>query len=121
MIEWPGSAVFVVSDGSEGPLGFVAGVERTGAFYRHFLRTRWFRAGMTLLPRVIRPSFIDGGGAVATRKGMGRSARGGISGGPRRSGREVGASRRRSGQWWRDRRLRDDGVRRRTSNRGTSG
>jgi glycosyltransferase involved in cell wall biosynthesis/ribosomal protein S18 acetylase RimI-like enzyme len=58
MIEWPGSAVFVVSDGSEGPLGFVAGVERTGAFYRHFLRTRWFRAGMTLLPRVIRPSFI---------------------------------------------------------------
>jgi glycosyltransferase involved in cell wall biosynthesis/ribosomal protein S18 acetylase RimI-like enzyme len=58
LIEWSGSAVFVVSDGEGGPLGFVAGVEQTGAFYRHFLRTRWFRAGLILLPRVLHPSFL---------------------------------------------------------------
>ena len=58
MIGWPGSAVLVVSDGADGSLGFVAGVEQTGAFYRHFLRTRWFRAALNLLPQVIRPSFL---------------------------------------------------------------
>lgn len=58
MIEWPRSAVFVVADGSNAALGFVAGVEQTGAFYRYFLRTRWLRAGLAALPRLLNPSLL---------------------------------------------------------------
>lgn len=56
MIDWPG-AVVLVAQGAEGtPLGFVAGVDDTTAFYRHFLRTQWWRAVPRVVPRLFTPS-----------------------------------------------------------------
>lgn len=53
----PGATVLVAADGS-GPLGFVAGVRSTGAFYRRFVRGHGLRAALVALPRLFRPSVI---------------------------------------------------------------
>lgn len=55
MIDYSGAVVLVADDGSQ-VLGFVAGVDRVGEFYRHFLRKRGFPALMSALPRLIRPA-----------------------------------------------------------------
>jgi glycosyltransferase involved in cell wall biosynthesis/ribosomal protein S18 acetylase RimI-like enzyme len=49
-------AVVLVADGVWRPVGFVAGVADTGSFYRHFLRSHGVGAGLSALPRLVRPS-----------------------------------------------------------------
>jgi glycosyltransferase involved in cell wall biosynthesis/ribosomal protein S18 acetylase RimI-like enzyme len=55
LVGWAG-AVVLVADGVWRPVGFVAGVVDTGAFYRHFLRSHGAGAGFAALPRLVRPS-----------------------------------------------------------------
>jgi ribosomal protein S18 acetylase RimI-like enzyme len=55
LISWP-DAVVLVADGGAGPIGFVAGVSSTSAFYKHFLIRRGVRAGIAALPQLVRPS-----------------------------------------------------------------
>ncbi|MDJ0953329.1 MAG: GNAT family N-acetyltransferase [Acidimicrobiia bacterium] len=55
LIDFSDGLVLVLDDGS-GPVGFVAGVLDTGAFYKHFLRHHGIAAGMAALPRAVRPS-----------------------------------------------------------------
>lgn len=57
LIAWP-QAVVLVADGGEGPLGFVAGVEDTGRFYRHFAGRHGIPAGLAALPRLLHPSNV---------------------------------------------------------------
>lgn len=57
LVSDPEATVLVAADRS-GPLGFVAGVRSTGAFYRRFLRHRGIRATLSAFPRLIRPSVI---------------------------------------------------------------
>jgi ribosomal protein S18 acetylase RimI-like enzyme len=49
-------AVVLVADGVWRPVGFVAGVVDTGSFYRQFLRSHGMGAGLSALPRLVRPS-----------------------------------------------------------------
>jgi glycosyltransferase involved in cell wall biosynthesis/ribosomal protein S18 acetylase RimI-like enzyme len=55
MIAWP-QAVVLVADAGAGPVGFVAGVADTGAFYKHFVVRSGVPAGIAALPALIRPS-----------------------------------------------------------------
>lgn len=55
LVVWPG-AVVLVADAGSGPLGFVAGIENTRDFYRHFVLRRGLAAGLAALPRLINPS-----------------------------------------------------------------
>jgi ribosomal protein S18 acetylase RimI-like enzyme len=55
MIAWP-KAVVLVADAGAGPVGFVAGVADTGAFYKHFLVRSGIPAGVAALPALVRPS-----------------------------------------------------------------
>ena len=55
MIAWP-RAVVLVADAGAGPVGFVAGVADTGAFYKHFVVRSGVPAGLAALPALIRPS-----------------------------------------------------------------
>ena len=45
-----------VAEGSGRVVGFVAGTDDTGAFYKEFLRRRLVPAGLRLLPALLRPS-----------------------------------------------------------------
>ncbi|HUP17836.1 MAG TPA: GNAT family N-acetyltransferase [Acidimicrobiia bacterium] len=55
MIAWP-QAVVLVADAGAGPVGFVAGVADTGAFYKHFILRSGVPAGLAALPRLLRSS-----------------------------------------------------------------
>jgi ribosomal protein S18 acetylase RimI-like enzyme len=55
LIRWPESVV-LVADAGAGPIGFVAGVTDTGAFYKHFLTRRTPSAVVGGLPALLRPS-----------------------------------------------------------------
>ncbi len=55
MIAWP-QAVVLVADAGAGPVGFVAGVADTGAFYKHFVVRSGVPAGLAALPALLRPS-----------------------------------------------------------------
>jgi glycosyltransferase involved in cell wall biosynthesis/ribosomal protein S18 acetylase RimI-like enzyme len=57
LIEWPNSEV-VVAAAPHGPIGFVAGVTDTGAFYRYFARHHGMRAAFAAGFRLARPSTI---------------------------------------------------------------
>lgn len=57
LIQWPGADVLVADDGAA-PVGFVASVEDTGDFYRHFVTRHGIPAGLALLPKLIRPSLF---------------------------------------------------------------
>jgi ribosomal protein S18 acetylase RimI-like enzyme len=54
LIAAPNSVVIVAEDGL-GPVGFVAGVPDVDAFYRRFLRSRGWRAGLAAVPALARP------------------------------------------------------------------
>ena len=49
--------ITVASDDS-GPVGFVAGVTNTGAFYKHFIKRHGVRAALAAGYRLMRPSVI---------------------------------------------------------------
>lgn len=55
MLRYEGATVLVAAD-PYGPVAFVAGVEDVGAFYGHFARTKGPVAGVSAIPRLIRPS-----------------------------------------------------------------
>lgn len=55
MLRYEGATVLVASD-PYGPVAFVSGVNDVGAFYSHFARTKGPIAGITAIPRLIRPS-----------------------------------------------------------------
>jgi glycosyltransferase involved in cell wall biosynthesis/ribosomal protein S18 acetylase RimI-like enzyme len=55
MIAWP-QAVVLVADAGAGPVGFVAGVADTGAFYKHFIVRSGVPAGLAALPGLLRSS-----------------------------------------------------------------
>ena len=57
LVGWD-DAVVLVADGAWRPVGFVAGVVDTAAFYRHFFRSHGAGAGLSALPRLIRPSVL---------------------------------------------------------------
>ncbi len=57
LIAWPGADVLVAHDGAA-PLGFVASVDDTGRFYKHFLRRHGLPAVFLLLPKLVRPSIL---------------------------------------------------------------
>jgi len=57
LIEWP-DAEIVVAATDDGPVGFVAGVTDTGAFYKHFAKYHGIRAGLAAGYRLARPSTI---------------------------------------------------------------
>lgn len=54
LIDFDDGLVLVADDG-HGPVGFVAGVVNTGAFYRAFIRKHGIAAGFAALPRAARP------------------------------------------------------------------
>lgn len=53
MIAWP-QAVVLVADAGAGPVGFVAGVADTGAFYKRFIVRSGVPAGLAALPSLMR-------------------------------------------------------------------
>jgi len=55
LIESESGSVFV-AEVSGRVVGFVAGTDDTGVFYKEFLRRRMFPAGLRLLPALLRPS-----------------------------------------------------------------
>ncbi len=55
MVSWP-QAVVIVAEMDGTPVGYVAGVADTDDFYRHFLRRHAISAGISALPRLIRPT-----------------------------------------------------------------
>ncbi len=55
MLRYEGATVLVATD-PYGPVAFVAGVNDVGAFYGHFARTKGPVAGISAIPRLIRPS-----------------------------------------------------------------
>jgi glycosyltransferase involved in cell wall biosynthesis/ribosomal protein S18 acetylase RimI-like enzyme len=57
LVAWPRAVVLVVDD-EGGPIGFVAGVEDVGAFYRHFSRRHGVRALLAAFPRLLRPAVL---------------------------------------------------------------
>ena len=63
-------AVVIVAEHEGATVGFVAGVEDTSHFYRYFLRHRWLKAMMRLLPSLGRPTVWRG--AVETLRYGGR-------------------------------------------------
>ncbi len=54
MVAYEDGLVLVADDG-HGPVGFVAGVLDTGAFYREFIRHHGVAAGLVTIPRLVRP------------------------------------------------------------------
>lgn len=54
LIDFDDGLVLVADDG-HGPVGFVAGVVDTGAFYRQFIRRHGIAAGLAALPKAMRP------------------------------------------------------------------
>lgn len=57
MLEWEGAEVFV-ADGTWRIVGFVAGVTDVGAFYKHFIRHHGAAAGLSAIPKLVRPSIM---------------------------------------------------------------
>ncbi len=57
LIAWPDAEIVVAADG-DGPVGFVAGVTDTGAFYRHFATQHGVRAALAAGYRLLRPSTV---------------------------------------------------------------
>lgn len=55
MLRYEGATVLVATD-PYGPVAFVAGVNNVGAFYRHFATTKGPIAGISAIPRLVRPS-----------------------------------------------------------------
>ena len=55
LVTYPHGLVLVADDG-HGPVGFVAGVRDTGAFYKTFIRHHGIAAGLAALPWATRPS-----------------------------------------------------------------
>lgn len=55
MLLYQGATILVAAD-PYGPVAFVAGVADVGAFYRHFATTRGPIAGLSAIPRLVRPS-----------------------------------------------------------------
>lgn len=55
LIAWEDAVVLVAADAA-GPVAFVVGVVDVKAFYRHFLRRYWLRAGFAAVPRVLVPA-----------------------------------------------------------------
>jgi len=55
MLRYEGATVLVATD-PYGPVAFVAGVSDVGAFYRRFVTTKGAVAGMSAVPRLVRPS-----------------------------------------------------------------
>jgi ribosomal protein S18 acetylase RimI-like enzyme len=55
MIDEPGARIIVAVD-HYGPIGFVAGVPDVGRFYKVFMRRHGFRAALSALPALLRPS-----------------------------------------------------------------
>ncbi len=53
----PGSTALVAEDGS-GVVGFTAGVESVGSFYRRFARRHGVSAGFAAAPRLLRPGVL---------------------------------------------------------------
>ena len=50
--------VAVIAEDDSGPVGFVAGTRSTSAFYRRFAVKHGWRAGLVVLPRLVRPGAI---------------------------------------------------------------
>lgn len=57
LIAWPEADVWVAED-DVSPLGFVASVESTGRFYKHFALRHAIPAGSSVAPRLARPSVV---------------------------------------------------------------
>ena len=57
LIDWSDSEIVVVAT-PRGPIGFVAGVTDTGAFYRHFVKRHGIRAALAAGFRMAKPSTI---------------------------------------------------------------
>jgi glycosyltransferase involved in cell wall biosynthesis/ribosomal protein S18 acetylase RimI-like enzyme len=55
LIEDDGAVVLVAEDAS-GPIGFVSGIDDTGAFYKRFVRHNAMEAGLKAVFRMMRPS-----------------------------------------------------------------
>jgi ribosomal protein S18 acetylase RimI-like enzyme len=55
MLRYEDATVLVATD-PYGPVAFVAGVSDVGAFYRRFVTTKGAVAGMSAIPRLVRPS-----------------------------------------------------------------
>ena len=55
LLDWGGARVFVAED-SGGIVGFAAGIDRVAPFYRWFVKTRWFPAGVAAVPALLRPA-----------------------------------------------------------------
>ena len=55
MLRYEGATVLVATD-PYGPVAFVAGVSDVGAFYRRFATTKGAVAGISAVPRLVRPS-----------------------------------------------------------------
>lgn len=55
MIEYPGSKIIVASD-PYGPVGFVAGMDDVGAFYKTFVKRHGPRAGVSAARALLKPS-----------------------------------------------------------------
>ena len=57
LVAWPAADV-LVADSHGQVRGFVASVEHTGAFYKHFVKRHGVMAGLSVIPRLVRPSVI---------------------------------------------------------------
>lgn len=57
IVEDPEGLALIAEDES-GPVGFVAGTHSTSGFYRRFVRRHGLRAGLLVLPRLLRPGVI---------------------------------------------------------------
>ena len=55
LLGWRGARVFVAED-TGGVVGFTAGIDRVGPFYRWFARARWLPAGLAAVPALLRPA-----------------------------------------------------------------
>lgn len=60
LIAWDKALVLVADDG-HGPVGFVAGVQDIGGFYRYFGRRYGLRAALVAAPRLLRPANLKKG------------------------------------------------------------
>lgn len=50
--------VAIIAEDDSGPIGFVAGTRSTAAFYRRFALKHGWRAGLAVLPRLVRPGVV---------------------------------------------------------------
>ena len=57
LIAWPEADVWVADDGAAA-VGFVASVESTGRFYKHFLKKHAVGASLSIAGRLVRPSVV---------------------------------------------------------------